>query len=355
MNAATVAGGTNNLASGWLAVVGGGEGNTASGVGAVVAGGWNNAASNYMATVAGGDWNGAMNTNSTVGGGYLNTASGDGAVVAGGGDNTASGDLAVVGAGGNNKASGFASFVGGGGGQAGNQSLGNIASGEASVVGGGYLNIAGGLNATVGGGWGNIASGNYAMVLGGDNNHANGNYSFAGGSYAWATNSAAFVWSDGSIFPTSSTADQQFMVRASGGFVFYTSTNNNGVSLAAGSGSWTTMSDRNAKENFAPVDAQSVLAKVAALPLATWNYKSQNASIRHLGPMAQDFKAGFAVGETDTGISTVDADGVALAAIQGLNQKVEAQLKAKDAEIQDLKARLEKLEKLMLEKTGGVK
>jgi len=323
----------------YSATIAGGNQNLASGYGSTVAGGYLNNASNDMATVAGGAWNGAVNTNATVGGGYLNTASGFGAAVAGGGDNTASGDLAVVGGGGNNIASGFASFVGGGGGQAGDQSLGNIASGEASVLGGGFQNT---------------ASGYCAMVLGGVNNHANRSYSFAGGNSAWAINSGAFVWNDGSKCPTSSTADYQFMVRASGGFVFYTSFDDNGVSLAAGSGSWTTMSDRNAKENFAPVDTQSVLAKVAALPLATWNYKSQNTSIRHLGPMAQDFKAGFALGETDTGISTVDADGVALAAIQGLNQKVEAQLKAKDAEIQTLKAqnaalsaRLERIEQLL--------
>jgi hypothetical protein len=109
------------------------------------------------------------------------------------------------------------------------------------------------------------------------------------------------------------------------------------------------MSDRNAKENFAAVDAESVLDKVAALPLSTWNYKEQDRSIRHLGPMAQDFKAAFGVGETDIGITTVDADGVALAAIQGLNQKLEQ----KQAEITELKQRLEKLERLINARNGG--
>ena len=74
---------------------------------------------------------------------------------------------------------------------------------------------------------------------------------------------------------------------------------------------------------------------------------TQAASIRHLGPMAQDFKAAFAIGESDKGITTVDADGVALAAIQGLNQKVEAQNAALRAENAELKARLEKLERLL--------
>ncbi len=57
-----------------------------------------------------------------------------------------------------------------------------------------------------------------------------------------------------------------------------------------------------------------------------------------MGPVAQDFSAAFGLGETDTMISTVDADGVALAAIQGLNAKLEHQLQAKDAEINSLKA-----------------
>ena len=127
-------------------------------------------------------------------------------------------------------------------------------------------------------------------------------------------------------------------MRASGGYRLFSSTSA-GVSVAAGSGSWTSMSDRNAKENFESIDAQAVLEKVAALPLSTWNYKSQDSAIRHVGPMAQDFKTAFSVGETETGISNIDADGVALAAIQGLNQKVEeqrAELKAKDEELKAL-------------------
>jgi hypothetical protein len=126
-----------------------------------------------------------------------------------------------------------------------------------------------------------------------------------------------------------------------------------GVTLAAGGGAWTTVSDRNAKENFQPVNPTVVLAKVAALPMTTWNYKSQDARIHHLGPMAQDFKAAFGLGESDTGITTIDADGVALAAIQGLNEKVESenallrrQLDRRDAENAELKERLERLEKL---------
>lgn len=55
------------------------------------------------------------------------------------------------------------------------------------------------------------------------------------------------------------------------------------------------------------------------------------AAVRHIGPMAQDFHAAFEVGEDDEHIATVDADGVALAAIQGLYRLV-AEKDAKIAE-----------------------
>jgi hypothetical protein len=121
------------------------------------------------------------------------------------------------------------------------------------------------------------------------------------------------------------------------------------------------LSDRNAKENFTAANSREILDKVAALPMATWNYKAQGAGVRHLGPLAQDFHAAFGLGESDRTITSVDADGVALAAIQGLNQKVEAgseraevrtreleqRLEQKETEITELKERLEALEKII--------
>jgi len=100
-------------------------------------------------------------------------------------------------------------------------------------------------------------------------------------------------------------------------------------------------SDRNLKENFQRVDNQAVLAKVAALPVTEWNYKSDSQAVQHIGPMAQDFQAAFGLdGKDDKHISVVDEGGVALAAIQGLNAKVEA----KDAEIQALEQKLAALQ-----------
>jgi hypothetical protein len=100
-------------------------------------------------------------------------------------------------------------------------------------------------------------------------------------------------------------------------------------------------SDRNIKEGFAPVDPAAILARVATLPIETWSYKAQKPAIRHIGPMAQDFAAAFSVGEDDRHIHSVDASGVALAAIQGLHRLVltqAAQVQALTQEVTALQA-----------------
>ena len=119
--------------------------------------------------------------------------------------------------------------------------------------------------------------------------------------------------------------------------------------MPAGSGSWSSLSDRNAKTNFTPINPRELLERLAQLPIQTWNYKTQSESVRHIGPTAQDFAAAFRVGEDDRHIAMVDEGGVALAAIQGLNQKVEQ----KETEITELKQRLEKLEQLLGSKLSG--
>jgi hypothetical protein len=109
----------------------------------------------------------------------------------------------------------------------------------------------------------------------------------------------------------------------------------------------TETSDRHAKENFLAVDGGQILERVAQLPISRWNFKIDPHS-EHIGPMAQDFHAAFSVGPDDKHISTLDANGVALAAIQGLNRKLEDQARSRDSEIRDLKQRIAELEKLVL-------
>ncbi len=73
-------------------------------------------------------------------------------------------------------------------------------------------------------------------------------------------------------------------------------------------GTITPNSDRNLKTGFAPVDAAVVLEKVAALPIQQWRFQAEDACVKHVGPMAQDFHAAFGLGEIPTAIATVDAD-----------------------------------------------
>jgi hypothetical protein len=120
---------------------------------------------------------------------------------------------------------------------------------------------------------------------------------------------------------------------------------------------WQSGSDRNIKEDFAPVDAAQVLARVVSLPVQSWSYKAQPGD-KHIGPVAQDFHAAFGLnGTDDKHIATVDEGGVALAAIQGLNQKIESgkqkaeileqRLQHKETEITELKQTVNELTKLM--------
>ena len=219
----------------------------------------------------------------------------------------------------------------------------NTASGAYVTVAGGNYNTASGDYASVGGGNSNVASGNFAMIPGGSGNAANGTYSFAAGRLATANQIGCFAWAD-STTTTLLSCDtaNAWVARSTGGVTFYTNASlTAGVTVPAGGGAWSSISDRNLKENFAEVDTHALLETLAAIPISTWNYISQDDTIRHIGPMAQDFYAAFSVGENDTSISTVDADGVALAAIQGLyaeNQELKAQ-------IDDLEARLTALEK----------
>jgi len=404
-----VGGGQNNKSQGVNATVGGGAYNNASGAGAFVGGGgWDgntysgNVASGAAATIAGGWGNLASQSYATVVGGAKNEATGPGAFVGGGGwdggtvqANVASGAASTVVGGVNNGASNVYGTVGGG--------ANNSVSSMGSTVGGGYLNRAlGGNYATVPGGYNNAANGNYSFAAGLNAEALND------GTFVWADSQAnAFQSTANDQFciraqggmqldnstsivfgsqpremlqlyrdPTSTyiyglgvqTATLYLRTGTNGGFAWYQGGLYNGNQNNAGggktmmtldsSGNLVTKgsvtangllltSDRNAKENFKPVDNQVVLAKVAALAVSEWNYKTDSRVVEHLGPMAQDFQAAFGLnGTDDKHISMVDEGGVALAAIQGLNEKLEArsqQLEAENAELKKSMADLKQL------------
>jgi hypothetical protein len=330
-----------------------------------------------------------------------------GATIAGGGTtnlgfaNSVAAAFGTIGGGNNNRiqTNSIESTIAGG---AGNEIMTNSSD---STIGGGSYNSISAINATIPGGFNNLAY---------------GNYSFAAGTHAQAMHQGAFVWADSVSATFISTANDQFLIRATGGVGIGTAAPEtalhiagvNGITLgqSANSGGYTalrldlsavkngyaelqaisqggssygnlilqanggrvgiaknnpataldvngtvsatsfnTTSDRNLKEHFAPVSPREVLDKVAALPISRWNFIS-DPTAPHVGPMAKDFRAAFGLGTDDKHIATVDEGGVALAAIQGLNQK----LNEKDAEIQVLKTqndsiaeRLNKLEAMM--------
>ena len=330
---ATVAGGSDNFASGRHAAIGGGDGHDVLGWLGTVGGGWSNDANGPYATVGGGAFNRALGASSTVAGGFGNRASGYAATVGGGGSyfyvdgyyaNTASGTRSTVAGGGNNKATALY-----------------------TSIGGGYKNTAASFGATVPGGRYNKAYGAYTFAAG-RSSRADGAYSFAMGRFANASHDGAFVWGDSQLGIKPSSAADEFSVYASGGArIFTNSAATTGVAVAPGGGSWSSVSDRAAKENFAVVDVRAVLEKVAALPISTWNYRAQDRSVRHMGPTAQDFRAAFGLGASERLIDTIDPDGVALAAIQGLNQRdgeLERRLAEKEAEVDELRGQVARLE-----------
>jgi hypothetical protein len=227
------------------------------------------------------------------------------------------------------------------------------------------------------GDWGSLALGNGASAQGalsmamGYGASASGGNDLAIGNNAISTHTGAFVWADCSLelgwngyvnteFYSINT--NEFAVRATGGVRFVTAINDSGapaagVSLPPGGTSWGTICDRNAKKNFTPVNGGEILDKLAAVPVEKWNYKwEKDSDVPNIGPMAQAFKAAFYPGRDDKSITTLEFDGVELAAIQGLNQKVEekeTRIQEQAREIADMKARLEKLEQFINSKNGG--
>ena len=325
----TVGGGHHNLAGDW-------SGSSGDRPFATVSGGHNNSASGFASTIGGGQFNTASGANSTGGGGYGNAPSGGHSTVGGGSGNVASGSAGTVGGGAGNTASGTYSTVGGG------QS--NVASGYGSTIAGGpWGSTASGYSSTVCGGSANAASAFGSTACGGGGNTASGDYSFAAGYKAKAITVGSFVWGDFSNFDFGASSPNEFAARATGGVRFVTAIDGTGlptwtcgVSGGAG-GSWGCSSDRDLKTDLIPLDGIATLERLAALPVYQWAAKDDPRRTHHAGPTAQDFMAAFGLGDNDKMIGFADAQGVAFAAIQGLNAK----LAEKDREIAELKRAVE--------------
>ena len=118
------------------------------------------------------------------------------------------------------------------------------------------------------------------------------------------------------------------------------------------------------KDRFAAVAPMLVLDKINQLDISEWSYK-HDPDVRHIGPTAESFYEAFGLGTGGDNISTIDADGVSLIAIQALTQEIadqqeqlakkdeeikelREQFTEKDQEINDLQGRLERIEQLLL-------
>ncbi|HEV7925414.1 MAG TPA: tail fiber domain-containing protein [Verrucomicrobiae bacterium] len=394
----TIAGGDNNLIGP----------NTAN---AVVGGGLNNliSSNSASATISGGDENAIYVEDAFIGGGQQNSISNgaDHASIAGGWfDTIGENDWEGVIAGGYVNAildNSPYSAIGGG--------LYNTIQGDTNnygtdVICGGYTDtilsnswnnviVGGGFNtvqsnssySAIGGGSGNLVSNNYSTIPGGLGNIASAAQSFAAGTTAVANQPGEFVWADANPYvfnPLSQAApggiENSFNVRSTGGFYVTTGIDGSGTITSQmaledggvvfasdltttaeevywfpGDASWSFTSDRNAKDRFEAVEPESVLDKVAQLPIKEWSYKGHPQ--RHIGAMAQDFHSLFPLNDRDTSLNDSDLHGVELAAIKGLNQKMEAKeakfqeqeskIQDQAAEITDLKQELAQLKQMV--------
>lgn len=341
----TISGGLINLNSGFAGVISGGYLNTVSGT---------------LGTVAGGQLNSAAGLSSVIGGGAENSVGGaaDYGVVAGGLTNTASGMFSVVAGGELNVASGNYSWAGG---RRAKTQTGDVvpvahhgtfvwadsaaadfrSSGDNQFVvragGGAGFNAAPPNNTvalTVAAATGSAHANAFLQSTTGVG--ARAGILFGAGDATGANDAMLFVDQYNSLG-----ASNRLMTLTDG-----TNLSASPVSGVARAQTFTSTSDRNVKTAFQRIDVKAVLARVAALPITSWAYKNEQAlGVRHIGAVAQDFRRLFGVGYDDKSITSIDADGVALAAIQGLNQSLREAVATKDAEIADLRRKLEVIER----------
>jgi len=322
----------------------------------VISGGLGNIATNEFATVSGGRYNTASGEWSTVSGGNLNIASGRVATVPGGDENLAAGEESFA-AGNKAQALNDYSFVwgdGNGNGDGISASTGDFqfdvyAYGGVLLYSDTGINLAG--DVAIAGG----ANPYHHLSLNGGNStgYLYGSYPALGDgihlgyNYYYDNSGAGHVINTGGATSRIS-AKYGEIVLAVGGVNAAPNTvrldaTTSGVTVY---GTFNNSSDRNVKQKFAPVNPAELLAKVVKLPISEWSYKT-DATTRHIGPMGQDFYSVFNIGTDEKHIAPIDEGGVALAAIQGLNQKLDE----KDAEIKtiaqqnaSLKERLSELE-----------
>ena len=369
---ATVGGGVANVAAGYAATIGGGIQNTASGDESTVGGGLNARASGVFSTIAGGEDNLASGRFSTVAGGFGASATGNSSTVPGGDNNSAGGDYSFAAGLGATVRDAF--FTSGCTSGTNCGDYGTFVWEDASTIGTSFTSTGPNqflIQANGGVAINGTPTGNTdeLTIYGNGNGNTTVNVHLLPHGATLGFNVKGIGGS--AITPsfridqdiTTSTTAPRFEIGSTGNFgllgagtgtnpltVGTDATNGNGAYLSPG-GIWTAASSRTFKEGFARIDAGNILAKVIALPVQTWFYKDDHQEGRHMGPVAEDFAALFGLGNDDKHIGGVDESGVAFAAIQGLNRKVEevnGELKRENSKLRtdldDVLGRLSKLE-----------
>ncbi len=203
----------------------------------------------------------------------------------------------------------------------------------------------------------NVRTNNPYSVAIGNNADAIADRSVAIGSFV-STNlkNGSFIFGDGSTTTTMfSPAQHTMTMRFNNGYRLYSKSDlTTGVYMLNGGTSWTSVSDRNMKENFEDINGEDLLDKIEDLPITKWNYKGNPDSVKFIGPMAQDFHKSFGLGGSDSlGISTLAFNGVNIAAVQALIartnkiENLESTISKQGAEIKALKEEIVAIKNLL--------
>ena len=182
-----------------------------------------------------------------------------------------------------------------------------------------------------------MASGSHAIAIG-TQVIASGIYSIALGAGADTNGKdGSVVIGDDTYFQTAyASADNQITMRFSGGYRFWSSYPDSvsGVYMRHGQSGWSNYCDKNMKENFEPVDGESVLDKISSIPITKWNYKKTDPNEKYVGPVSQDFYSAFHLNGSDSlGINSISIDGINMAGVKALEKRT----KELRSEIEELK------------------
>lgn len=173
----------------------------------------------------------------------------------------------------------------------------------------------------------------YSVALG-NNVQAVADRSFALGSFVSTNNkNGSFILGDASNSTVLKNSTlNQMMMRFDGGYILYTNAATTlGNYVNTSSSGWSSISDRNKKENFEQLSGEEILRKLKGVPVSKWNYIDGSDDVKYIGPMAQDFYRAFGLGGTDSlGINSINIDGVNLAAVQALIIRTDELKKAQD-------------------------